>query len=33
MGLDSISRIFQNLNGVQDDVKIEFDQEGTAYVC
>ncbi|KAF8363469.1 let-268 [Pristionchus pacificus] len=32
MGLDSISRIFQNLNGVQEDVKIEFDQEGTAYV-
>ncbi|GMT16808.1 hypothetical protein PFISCL1PPCAC_8105 [Pristionchus fissidentatus] len=32
MGLDSISRIFQNLNGVQDDVSIEFDTEGKASV-
>lgn len=28
MGLDSISRIFQNLNGVQEDVKLEFDDAG-----
>ncbi|CAJ0957643.1 unnamed protein product, partial [Mesorhabditis belari] len=34
IGLDSISRIFQNLNGVSDDVELQFDEEngqGLAY--
>ncbi|KAK5986363.1 Multifunctional procollagen lysine hydroxylase and glycosyltransferase [Trichostrongylus colubriformis] len=30
IGLDSVSRIFQNLNGVVDDVELQFDDAGTA---
>ncbi|VDM54380.1 unnamed protein product [Angiostrongylus costaricensis] len=30
IGLDSIARIFQNLNGVVDDVELQFDDEGNA---
>nr|CDJ80155.1 Oxoglutarate iron-dependent oxygenase domain containing protein [Haemonchus contortus] len=30
IGLDSVSRIFQNLNGVTDDVELQFDDDGTA---
>ncbi|VDL76330.1 unnamed protein product [Nippostrongylus brasiliensis] len=30
IGLDSMSRIFQNLNGVTDDVELQFDDEGNA---
>ncbi|KAK6013674.1 hypothetical protein OSTOST_21007, partial [Ostertagia ostertagi] len=30
IGLDSVSRIFQNLNGVVDDVELQFDDDGNA---
>ncbi|KAJ1352963.1 hypothetical protein KIN20_009482 [Parelaphostrongylus tenuis] len=30
IGLDSMARIFQNLNGVVDDVELQFDDEGNA---
>ncbi|CAI4231375.1 unnamed protein product [Auanema sp. JU1783] len=30
IGLDSMSRIFQNLNGVVDDVELQFDDNGDA---
>ncbi|KJH50211.1 hypothetical protein DICVIV_03650 [Dictyocaulus viviparus] len=30
IGLDSMARIFQNLNGVEDDVELQFDDDGNA---
>lgn len=32
MSLDSMSRIFQNLNGVAEDIELQFDDDGTATV-
>lgn len=32
MTLDSMSRIFQNLNGVVSDVQLEFNDDGDALV-
>ena len=32
MGLDSLSRIFQNLNGMSEYVSVEYDDDGNGRV-